>query len=677
MIFQPSIAGYYIITLSGYFDSGQSNNNLQIVSGSTQLYIAIAPTNGNVVEGIKAIYFNGTTDSVKLTAYATSPSFLRSNNSTFFSGQLITSGIGPTGAGATGPTGNTGATGATGSTGSTFTTLSVSAGSPVITSPTSFRLVTSGNQIITTELLNSSTEGIYLQCALPAVSTSGDELVIGLLNNSSILYYSITLTNGNAYTLYYDGSTHETGTYTTGSILSIYLDGSSVFFDLDGYTLNTRLSVTHAQYRFFGGATTATTNYTISNVRFYPTGRAGASGVSLVPAADATYDLGTASLRWRDIYTSASTIYIGNAKLSADNAGNLIHTATGGAQTMLNSGGGSGGLTLQMNYTTQAVPTDGVVTTLAQGGSSSFIQPSGIVVDSAGDIYIAEYGNHRIFKVTSSGVVTRLAGSGTSTGTSGSTNGTGTNASFTNPVGIGLDSAGNVYVADSGNNLIRKITPAGVVTTFAGDGTAGFADGTGTNARFNGAGSLAVDLAGNVYVGDNTRVRKITPAGVVTTFAGSGTSGSTDGTGTNATFTWCSGMAVDFSGNVYVAQYSTGRVRKISPLGVVTTLASSGMVNPYGVTVDFQGTVYVADHIGASVRRITSAGVVSTVAGSGSPAFQDGTGSGASFWFIPGVAVNSAGNIVYVADEGNNRIRKITLGTNPNNYSGSPSLEHY
>ena len=265
--------------------------------------------------------------------------------------------------------------------------------------------------------------------------------------------------------------------------------------------------------------------------------------------------------------------------------------------------------------------------------------------------------------------VTTLAGSGTY----GFTDGTGSAARFYVPFGVAVDSAGTVYVADANNNRIRKITPAGVVTTLAGSGAVGFADGTGTAAQFATPLGVAVDSAGTVYVaGESNRIRKITPAGVVTTLAGSGTRGFADGTGDAAQFFYPHGVAVDPSGTVYVADTSNHRIRKITPAGVVTTLAGSGtagFVNgtgtaaqfkyPYGVAVDSSGTVYVADAGNHRIRKITPAGVVTTLAGSGTAGFADKAGSAAQFDSPHGVAVDSSGT-AYIGDYGNHRIRKIT-----------------
>ena len=283
-------------------------------------------------------------------------------------------------------------------------------------------------------------------------------------------------------------------------------------------------------------------------------------------------------------------------------------------------------------------------------------------------MYVADQVNNRIRKITTSGVVSTLAGS-----SQGYADGTGTSAQFDNPFGVAVDGAGNVYVADYNNHSIRKITTSGVVSTLAGSGTSGYADGTGTSAQFNSPIGVAVDGAGNVYVADenNHRIRKITTSGVVSTLAGS-TSGYTDGTGTSAQFKYPNGVAVDGAGNVYVADLSNHRIRKITASGVVSTLAgsASGYADgtgtsaqfsyPTGVAVDGAGNVYVADRNNHGIRKITASGVVSTLAGGGKAGYTDGTGTSAKFKYPSGVAVDGAGN-VYVGDYFNHRIRKITL----------------
>jgi sugar lactone lactonase YvrE len=268
------------------------------------------------------------------------------------------------------------------------------------------------------------------------------------------------------------------------------------------------------------------------------------------------------------------------------------------------------------------------------------------------------------------GDVTTLAGSGTA----GFANGTGTAASFNRPLGIAVDGSGNVYVADNVNHVIRKVASGGVVSTLAGSGSPGSADGLGSAASFYNPFGVAVDGVGNVYVADtnNYAIRKVTPAGLVSTLAGSGFPGSADGTGSAASFGNPYGVAVDGVGNVYVADYSNNTIRKVTPGGVVTTLAGSGAPGsvdatgtsasfdrPAGVAVDGSGTIYVADSNNHKIRKVTPGGVVSTLAGTGLLGSSDGPGSGATFRRPNGVAVDAAGNVL-VADRVNHLIRVVS-----------------
>jgi sugar lactone lactonase YvrE len=247
---------------------------------------------------------------------------------------------------------------------------------------------------------------------------------------------------------------------------------------------------------------------------------------------------------------------------------------------------------------------------------------------------------------------------------------TGTAARFSQVRGVAVDSAENVYVADTGNNVIRKITPAGVVSTFAGSGLYGTVNGVGVAARFNGPDGLALDGAGNLYVADSIggTIRKVTPAGVVSTLAGP-----SFGTGFYDRFSSPAGIAVDATGNVYVADYGFNMIRKITPTGVVSTLAGTGVSGaldgagtsatfstPIGVAVDQAGNVYVAELPG-TIRKITAGGVVSTIAGdrSGSVGLVNGPGASAKFFQPVAVAVDTLGNL-YVADSSNETIRAIS-----------------
>ncbi|MDB5179373.1 MAG: hypothetical protein JWN12_5 [Candidatus Saccharibacteria bacterium] len=317
-----------------------------------------------------------------------------------------------------------------------------------------------------------------------------------------------------------------------------------------------------------------------------------------------------------------------------------------------------------------------VVTTFAGSGASAsldgtgtaaqFTDPSGIAIAGDGTMYVVEGTGSRIRKMTTSGVVTTFAGSGTI----GAADGTGAAAQFYYPRGIAIDSTGNLFVADFQNNRIRKITPNAVVTTFAGS-TSGYVDGTGAAAKFAAPNGIVIDSNDNLYVTDtnNYRIRKITSAGVVTTLAGS-TVGYADGTGAAAQFNIPQSIVMDTSGVLYVTDKFNNMIRKVTTAGVVTTVAgatTSGYVDATGTSARFKwpdamaidgvGNLYVSDQYGNSyIRKITSAGVVTTLAG-GAGGYADGTGAAARFQVpIQGIAIDS--NLkMYIVDTTNSRIR--------------------
>src|SRR6478672_2617215 len=315
------------------------------------------------------------------------------------------------------------------------------------------------------------------------------------------------------------------------------------------------------------------------------------------------------------------------------------------------------------------------------GKLALFNNPNSTAMDGAGNVYVADFNHHTVRKITPAGVVTTLAGLA-GEGAVGDRDGTGVDARLYYPTGIALDSAGNIYVTEQYGMTIRKITPASVVSTLAGTfGVSGSANGTGSAASFFYPWGIAVDSGGNVYVSEilNHTIRKITPAGVVTTIAGAvEVTGSTDGSGSAARFNYPSGMALDSAGNLYVADHANSTVRKIvlSPSVSVTTFAGTAGVigskngtgaaasfnGPYGLSVDGAGNVYVADSGNDEIRKITSSRVVSTFAGSvnnppGGVGYVDGTGRAARFGNPIGIGL--AGTTIYVADA-NHTIRKIT-----------------
>jgi len=366
----------------------------------------------------------------------------------------------------------------------------------------------------------------------------------------------------------------------------------------------------------------------------------------------------------------------GLSGLTIDTSGTLFVTDTG-------------------NQRVRKITSDATVTTFAElpvsttYGSGNY----SIVVDAAGVLFVADAAAHQVLRVTQAGAVTVVAGLA---GTSGSADGTGTAATFNGPQGIAITAAGTLYVADTGNSTIRAITSAGLVSTFAGvAGGAGNVEGLLNAARLNAPRGVAVSSAGTVYVADynNCTIRAITPGGVTTTFAGAvaasqaNACGSVNGTGPEAKFMFPSGVAVDSSGNVFVADTTNNVIRRITPAGVTTTFAgtfgtqgsddgtgAAARFNvPQGLAINAQNTLYVADTGNHVIRAITSAGVVTTLAGTaGLTGSTEGTGGAARFLSPTGVAVDAAGT-VYVADSGNHRIRKVTSAGVVTLLSGSSS----
>lgn len=306
-----------------------------------------------------------------------------------------------------------------------------------------------------------------------------------------------------------------------------------------------------------------------------------------------------------------------------------------------------------------------VVTTVAFIPNS----PKGVAIDNNGTMYATSSAEHRIYTANPSGNPTLLAGSSDM----GYADGSGTFATFNYPEQLAIDSSRSaIYAVDTANNRIRKITPAGVVTTFAGSGDFDFADGAGASAKFATPRGIAIDSSGTVYVADeqNQRIRKITPAGYVTTLAGSSASGNTNGTGTSARFSNPGAIAVDKNNMAYVADTGNHRIRKVAPNGYASTLAGSSQGytdsngtsaqfnRPQGIAVDKNGIVYVADTYNNRIRKITPDGTVSTLAGTGALGLEDGLGKDALFNRPTQLTIDAEG-VIYITDTGNSRIRKI------------------
>jgi len=281
-----------------------------------------------------------------------------------------------------------------------------------------------------------------------------------------------------------------------------------------------------------------------------------------------------------------------------------------------------------------------------------------LVLDQAGNFYIADWGDNQIKKLTPTGDLSVFAGSGAS----GSTDGKGLGASFFEPDGIIISPAGDFFVSDQANHLIRKITKDAEVITFAGNGMAGLANGKGNAASFNSPRGLAIDGSGNIYVADqaNNLIRKITADGTVSVYAGNGIAGYADASSAlSASFNTPTAVGVDTHGNTYVSDSGNGVVRKITPAGVVSTFAT-GFNFPRELRADGTGNVYVCDQRDNVVKRISPTGVVTVIAGSGLRGASNGIGKAASFAEAIGLLLDEKGNL-FLGESGNNMIRKITI----------------
>ena len=292
--------------------------------------------------------------------------------------------------------------------------------------------------------------------------------------------------------------------------------------------------------------------------------------------------------------------------------------------------------------------------------TAKFYQPAGLKLDASGNLYVADWANHKVRKIGTDGMVTTLPGRYAPGGTGPATD-------FNYPADIAFGLSGNIYVPEYGAHLVSRVDPSGTVNVLAGNGTASFWNGTGAAAYFNGPAGVVADASGNLFVTDifNYKIRKITPAGVVTTFVG-GPQGDADGIGSAGLFSHPMGIAMDASGNMYVTDFS--RIRKISPGGNVTTLAGSGggghLDGPastatfewlHPIAVDANGVVYVGDG-NSTIRFVTTSGMVNTVTHYKNAA----NGQPMTFDEISGLTVDANG-VIYVSDKYHHKIHKFTI----------------
>jgi sugar lactone lactonase YvrE len=321
--------------------------------------------------------------------------------------------------------------------------------------------------------------------------------------------------------------------------------------------------------------------------------------------------------------------------------------------------------------------------------------PAGVAVDSAGNLYIATYADNRIRKVDTKNIISTFAGN-SGYGFAGD-GGPATSAQLSAPRGICTDSGGNIYLADRWNNRIRKIA-GGTLTTIAGNGQSNFGGdfGPATNAQMSGPAGVAVDNAGNIYISDflNNRVRMVTPAGVISTYAGNGVAGFSGdgGPATSAALSQPAGLVVDSAGNLYIADSNNSAVRKVTPGGVISTVAGTGgvqgfsgdggqatsakMMAPFGLALNSSGNLYISDYYGWIRLVNASTGVISTIAGNGTIGYSGdgGAATAAQFYNPAGVALDLSGN-VYVADSNNGAVREISNGT-INTIAGNGTLSY-
>jgi len=347
-----------------------------------------------------------------------------------------------------------------------------------------------------------------------------------------------------------------------------------------------------------------------------------------------------------------------------------------------------------VNRRIRKIAANGIITTVAgiatQGfsgddglaTSAQFYLPTNVAVDPAGNLFIADSSNSRIREVTTDGVISTVAGDGTAG--FGGDGGQATSAELNNPVGVAVDRTGNLFIADSYNFCIRKVTPDGVIITVAGNGTAGFSGdgGPATEAQLYQPWNVAVDGEDNLFIADlvNHRIRKVTPNGVISTVAGMGTAGFSGdgGPAAEAQLRYPTGVAIDTTGNLFIADSGNNRVRKVTPNGFISTVAGMGMAGfsgdggpateaplsrPTGVAIDAAGNLFITDHDNNCIREITPNGLISTVAGVGTAGFSGdgGPAAEAQFNYPTGIALDNADNL-FVADYDNNRIRVVMPG---------------
>jgi sugar lactone lactonase YvrE len=341
-------------------------------------------------------------------------------------------------------------------------------------------------------------------------------------------------------------------------------------------------------------------------------------------------------------------------------------------------------------YTTSLIKTiagNGISGFSGDGGlasSASIAQPFGIVKDASGNIYFSDFANNRIRKISTTGIITTIAGNGTASSTGDA--GQAALATLNGPRGIALDAAGNIFVVETFGNKIRKINKlTGIITTVVGTGIQGFLGdgGLATNARLNTPESIAFNSAGVLYISDanNMRIRRVVLGGTITTVAGTGAASTTGdgGAATLAAINYPLGLAFDATGNLYVSEFFGHRVRKISTTNIITTIAGSGLQgfggdnglatvanlnNPFGLAFDAQSNLLIADESNNRIRKVNSVGIISTIVGNAGGGFNgDYIDPTTATLSLPTTIMMDANNNLFIGENANNRIRKVTQNT--------------
>jgi sugar lactone lactonase YvrE len=344
---------------------------------------------------------------------------------------------------------------------------------------------------------------------------------------------------------------------------------------------------------------------------------------------------------------------------------------------------GAGPFTYQWQLNSTNLP-DGIIMTVAGNGTNGYSgdggaatnaslhYPSGVEVDAAGNLFIADNGNNRIREVSTNGIITTVAGNGTNSYSGDG--GAATNAEINQALGVALDNFGNLFIADYHNHRIREVSANGIIMTVVGNGTNRFSgdSGAATNASLNLPAGIALDGSGNLFIADlgNNRIREVNTNGIIMTVAGGTYGYSGDGgAATNASLNSPSGIAVDATGNLFIADYGNNRIREVSTNGIITpVVALMGLIlrNPTGVAVDNYGNLFIADFNNCRILEVSASGITTTVAGTTNAGFSGdgGAATNASLCFPSSVAVDNHGNL-FIADESNNRIRKVNSTHEP------------